>query len=710
MPDPRNARVLLRRDSQDALSPVDLVTRLRTAAPGIPIPVAAELATILAAAGPDDPLSDRLDALVSLAAWLRVQTPLVLPDRANVGGGSVAARLWVLVEALREAPEWRAALAGLVTGVLLETSTLRLFAHTGLPIELRFFAEFANRLARRVLPRPPDEACLAALVARVFPDEGATQWLDAAPPGLVVELATLLVFVPGEPTARYRMGAEAAEALTLVVVRAASVGLDEDIRSRSELSDVGVAPVLALARTCAAYLEARRRAEAGHPAGKVEARRLRAEAVWHVAAARIVLDGVVDHLDEGGVSVDLVFRVELLGRLLERADHLLALLDTDPPDPALQRARAVRFIRDLVAQDLGDRSFVALVQRNSRLLARRIIERAGETGEHYITTSRAEWHRMVESAAGGGYLTAGTVAVKFALGYAALPYFFQGLLSGLNYALCFVGLQALGFTLATKQPSMTAASLAANIDASEGGLEPLVELIARTLRSQLAAFIGNLGMVVPVAVGVNIFHEAFTGRPFLDAGTAEHVIAMHHPWQSGTLLYAMLTGVLLWASSIVGGWLENWSALHRLPEAIAEHPSLGRRLGRPRMQGLARTYLRNVSAFGTNVSLGLLLGAAPIVGKFFGLPLDVRHVTFSTGALTLAGASVGPLAIVEPAFRYAVLGICGVGTLNFAVSFSLALAVALRARNIPFVALLALVRAVAARFARRPWSFVFPPV
>ena len=58
-------------------------------------------------------------------------------------------------------------------------------------------------------------------------------------------------------------------------------------------------------------------------------------------------------------------------------------------------------------------SILALVRANMQLLARKIIERAGQTGEHYITVSRGEYWKMLASAGGGGVLTAGTAALKF---------------------------------------------------------------------------------------------------------------------------------------------------------------------------------------------------------------------------------------------------------------------------------------------------------
>ncbi|MDP2310977.1 MAG: gliding motility protein [Pseudomonadota bacterium] len=697
----------------------EIAVAVERAAPKVRPEVGSELAAIFLAMEPGGSLAARLDTIVALATWLRDPAPLDLPDHATVGDGSGAGRVWLLVEVLRDAPRWAGALAHLVTGVVVESSALRLLARTGLPSELRFFSEFVDRLVGRLLPRPPEHDCLAALTARLFPDARSMHWLDAAPPSLLAELVTLLI-PDGAPAvedvtdlagaARRRLHGEAGEALALLAVRAASLGLDEDIRSRSAVPHVGNLPLLALARTTASYLDARRAAQAGDPGGEAEAQRLRDEAVAHVASGRVVLERVATHLDVGGVSVDLVFRVELLGRLLERVDNLLTLLDTQPPDAARLRAHTVRFFRDLVAQAIADRSFLVLVQQNSRLLARRIIERAGETGEHYITASRTEWHAMLRSAAGGGFITAGTTVVKFWLAAAHLPYFFQGAFAGLNYAGSFVALQFLGFTLATKQPSMTAAALAANIQQSgRGGLDSLVELIARTLRSQLAALIGNLGMVVPAALAVHSIAVAWTGSPFLDADTAAYVVTSHHPLKSGSLFYAALTGVFLWLSSILGGWLENWSALHRLPEAIAGHPSLLRWVGAGRARLLSRGFVLHVSGIGSNVSLGFLLGAAPIVGKFFGAPVDVRHVTLSTASLALAGASVGPFRVVEPAFREALAGIGLIGLLNFSVSFSLALLVALRARNVPASALLGLFRAVIVRFLRYPMSFLYPP-
>src|SRR5207344_2440763 len=97
---------------------------------------------------------------------------------------------------------------------------------------------------------------------------------------------------------------------------------------------------------------------------------------------------------------------------------------------------------------------------------------------------------MWKAAAGGGLITAVTAAIKLIVAHSGLPLFVVGFLSGLNYAMSFVFIQACGFVLATKQPSMTAATFAGIIRRTQEGAKrdnELVSYIARICRSQLAA-------------------------------------------------------------------------------------------------------------------------------------------------------------------------------------------------------------------------------
>jgi site-specific recombinase len=449
-----------------------------------------------------------------------------------------------------------------------------------------------------------------------------------------------------------------------------------------------------------------------------------------VMSCRRTMRAIVKGLEGHGVSVDVVYRLELLDKNLARyAD----LLEPSLPRHANEHYFVVKqFLIALLDARAHDRALAEIVRSSTHMLARKIIERAGETGEHYITTSRGEYFKMLLSAGGGGILTTGTLALKFLIGWAHFAPFVEGALAASNYALSFIVMQFCGFTLATKQPSMTAAALAASLRAygkgnppsdpnprvqsaeqsspeiAQQGLSNLVSLIARITRSQLAAALGNIGLVIPTTMAFDHLYTQHFGRSFLDAEAAHYVLHSLHPTQSGTIFFAALTGVLLWAASVCAGWIENWAVYRRIPDAIAQH-RWGRFVGRGTCAFLGRALHKNISGIGGNTSLGVFLGMTPVLGKFFGLPLDVRHVTLSTGALTLALCSLRDVGIERAEVAPAVLGIAVIGLLNFGVSFVLALFVALRARQVERSDRVRLLASIVATFVRSPLQFVFPP-
>ena len=141
---------------------------------------------------------------------------------------------------------------------------------------------------------------------------------------------------------------------------------------------------------------------------------------------------------------------------------------------------------------------------------------------------------------------------------------------------------------------------------------------------------------------------------------------------------------------------------------MAEHP-LGRSLGRERLRRFSESLARNASGWGTSVSLGFLLGMTPAFGRFFGLPLDVRHVTLSTGMLTLAAASLDTDGWFNGAVFRGAAGIVVMFALNLSVSFVLSLASAVRAYGLPGGEVVTLFRRIARRFLTSPGQFLLPP-
>ncbi|MFE8598587.1 site-specific recombinase [Archangium violaceum] len=660
-----------------------------------------ELHTLLTSARPRAPLAARLTWLEELVRWL--QAPGATPSRRGrlapvESQGS--ARLRLLVEVLSEVPTWCEVLRDVLASVLAETSALTLFTEPGLSAGRGLLGDALARLGQQLVPPAPEERDLSQWVWRLFPGKEGQTWLDELSEEQVVAFCALLRVPSFAPLT------EAVEDAVLVLAaRVSTLGLASDVMARLPPGPVEHSPFVRLPRACEALrLEVR----AGAQGSTVERRReVCAEAI---ADCRAAAQRVLRHMDVHAVGTDLVYRLEQLGHTLDRLESLLWLLAPD-------RARAtpgaaLRLLSSLVDAHTRERSVAALFRSSVRCISRRIFEHTGEVGRHYIATTQDEYHRMVSAAAGGGLLTAGTAALKLAITFAALPLFFEGLAAATNYALGFLLIQLLGFTLATKQPSMTAAALAASMDVKAGdkGMHSLVQQLACITRSQLASVFGNLGAVVATVTFVGLVFQALRGQPLLEASEAEYVVRSLHPLKSGTLLFAALTGVLLWCSSVFGGWLENWVHYQRLPEALARHPGLRCLLGEARAKKLGEALARHACGLGANVSLGLLLGMTPAVCHFFGLPMDVRHVTLSAGTLAFAGTALGPERLVEPAFLWAVVGLLAVGVINLAVSFSLGLSAAVRARGLEPVGFLRLACAVLAGGFRSLADFVRPPV
>ena len=281
------------------------------------------------------------------------------------------------------------------------------------------------------------------------------------------------------------------------------------------------------------------------------------------------------------------------------------------------------------------------------------------------------------------------------------------------------------WTVATKQPAMTAPAIAQKLGAlhvrkagaapgnpaDEAGdhaaVEDFVDEVTHLVRSQIAGIAGNVLMVVPVVVAVQWAAWALAGRPLVNETDARHVL------QSLTLLgptalFAAFTGVLLFASSVAAGWVENWFVYHRLDSALAHNPAIVARLGAPRALRWSAWWRANISGLAANVSLGLLLGTVPVLLAFLGLPIEVRHVTLSSGQLAAAASTLGWATLALPAFWWCVAGLAATALLNLGVSFWLALRVAMRSRHITLSDRRRLYGAVWRRLCRAPRSFLLP--
>jgi site-specific recombinase len=646
---------------------------------------------VVAGARADSPLDERLEWVEHFATWVRTRS----------GDTTPATKLRFFLQVLERNEERKRDVAALLRSTFGELSALTLLCETGLPRANALLQEFIRRVASKLLPAPPAAPDFATLFSRVFPDESDASWIATLPASVLDGLSDLLQFgVEDVQQADIwsAMRRDAQDSLLVLASNVQAIGLSGRVRARVASGRIIDTPFANLAATVRDFIET--------VPDTPECESERAALASHIARCRRGLVDAMEHLESFGVSTDLVFMLERARLSLNRMEPLMAIC----AGAALHRGRAARFVASLVRANAAQDSVRTLLRENGRLLARRVVESSRKTGEHYLTQDAAEYRTMLWSAAIGGALTGLTVLVKFALTGHGLPLFVEGVLAAINYALSFVAIHFLHGTLATKQPAMTAAAIAAKLQVARHRrrLADFVDQVASLVRSQMAAILGNLAIVVPSALLLQVLLLLLGAGHLPDAAHAPKYIEGLSPLGLAPL-YAAFTGVLLWLSAVIAGWFENWATYRRLPEAIAAAPRLIARYGPERAKAIAGGVERNVAALGGNVALGVLLGMAPQIALFFGLPLDVRHVTLSTGQLALASFALGPAVFSTGMFWLAVAGIGVIGFLNLTVSFGLAMWVAIRSTGAGAVSRRRLRRAVLGRLLSRPRDFLLPP-
>jgi site-specific recombinase len=365
-------------------------------------------------------------------------------------------------------------------------------------------------------------------------------------------------------------------------------------------------------------------------------------------------------------------------------------------------------LKTLLASEQTSDELGEFIGQNISLLARNVTDHASRHGEHYVAEDRAEWRAMAKSAAGGGIVIALMALFKIKLALLHLPPLTEGIAFGLNYGLGFVLIHLLGFTVATKQPAMTAASIAATLEeARPKELERLADFAQNVVRTQCVAVLGNVGLALPVAALIAALWLPLLGEIPAPEEKLQKMLHEVHPLASGALFFAAVAGVGLFLSGLVSGYFDNKARYHRLGPRIAAAPRLAW-LGAERATRLGNYLDAHYGAILGNLFFGMYLGLVGAVGGLTGLPIDIRHVAFSSANLGTALAALGPRAVAE-ILPWAIVGILGIALVNLVVSFSLALYVALQSRRVGSAQILRLGMVLLKRLAKNPLGFVSPP-
>ena len=234
--------------------------------------------------------------------------------------------------------------------------------------------------------------------------------------------------------------------------------------------------------------------------------------------------------------------------------------------------------------------------------------------------------------------------------------------------------------------------------------QKLAQLLIDVVRSQVAAVAGNVVVAMTLAMLIALVYRFTQGVPILTEAEVAYQIHSVNPW-GATLWYAAIAGLWLFCSGIISGFFDNRCDYLNLRMRLRQHPVL-KRLLPEKLRGKVADYLHsNYGSLMGNVCFGMLLGMTGFVGHALGLPLDIRHVAFSS-------ANIGYAAVAGHeglwVFIQSVFFVLLIGAVNLVVSFMLTLWVALRSREAKIDSWLGIFQCAWQQIRAQPMNLFYP--
>lgn len=585
-----------------------------------------------------------------------------------------------------------------------------IYTSTGILPNTGFFSEIFRRVGHKILPEALEKDLLRSALRQVFRKPSDGVWVMAVGEEAWMQLVEALRFK--DQTSAPEMPkpiADMLRSLRVISYWIAAAGMEPELLKLDRALETYESPFVTQNEELLAYIDAYPRAWRNPDVQISDDKHLLVLLDQCIA----VIDRMRKRAARDGTSIRLTYHLQRLQQLIQRCEQVLDILDRlmQSPDGATAMQPIVHLFTHLISEECQRDNLRLHWQRNTELIALRVTDNAGYDGEHFITETRGEYFQLARSAAIGGCIIALMACLKLLFGKANMAPLVEATVFCLNYGIGFCIIQILHGTVATKQPAMMANSIAGTISQSGGRLrdiDALTGLIARTVRSQIIAILGNIAIAVPVAAAAAYTFVQLSGVALADAEKSTYLLGEQSLISSGSVFYGAICGVCLFLAGLVSGYYDNYAVYNHIPQRILQLKWTRRLFGEARMQRVADYIRDNLGALAGNLLFGFMLGGATVFGDLFGLPIDTRHVAFSSAfiGISFVGSNFAP----DPGLLlWAALGVAAIGFFNLVVSFVLALKVALRARQVTETPWRKIFWATLQHLVKHPRDFFLPP-
>jgi len=606
-----------------------------------------------------------------------------------------------LIQLFEKEKEMFTKLSDEINILFLESKISSNISNLGILSKNGFSYEIRDRFYNKFLPKPPKKGDLRYILATLFNKKDDHKWVCAVDDEIWIRLFSSIFSMSENinKTKNY-LFSELLYAAEIISIWIASEEFDDNFIRLDKTFLNSDSAFIALQREISNFVNNIQANEIDIYSTKFD--------LEHIKVLIEQCKGQVKSLKKKsvklGISIELTYQLERLTQINQRLEDILELItkfETDEANHAL-----IELFKEAVIKNLTKNSLSELYSQGIRIVAKSVTNNASEHGDHYITSTPKEYFKMFLSAAGAGIIIALMALMKINIVQAEFSQEIQTILVSLNYGLGFVLIHLFGFTVATKQPAMTASSFAIAIEQDEGkktaNQKRLVKLFFQVSRSQFAAVVGNITLALSVTFLI-AYYVTSKGAKIINENEVEYYLGGLEPMAA--LFFAAIAGVWLFLSGLISGYFDNRADLLELKQRYYHLPLFKKLFNSSRREKLSEYLHDHHGAIAGNFFFGVLLGITPYLGYLLDLPLDIRHVAFSSAYL---GISYMHMDMSTYQFLYFLECVLLIGAVNLVVSFILALKISLLSRDTYFGNLFSFLKLLVIEIVKRPHELILP--
>ncbi|MCF8350541.1 MAG: site-specific recombinase [Bacteroidales bacterium] len=607
---------------------------------------------------------------------------------------------------LQTNPEFIESFSVFIKAIYSKYDTVHLFVETGIMSLKGFTFELYNKIKHRILPTVEGEDDIRRLINKIFYKPTDYIWLNELPDELWEEMISKLGLLSHfkKQNKEDENFNRLISSIQILSHRISALGTESEITNKMPQLDEINSPFLQQNKEVTFYLDR-----------FTESTDINNEDYKHIL---VILSQCEENLQQlrrnkhkYGTSLRITFLIRRLHQQIERLKTLLMLIHQK--DTQRFCKTTVALFKYLVKSENQKNSIKRHLKENVDLLAYQVVEHAARTGIAYIARGRKEFWKFFIKSLKGGVIVAFFAITKILLSRLELSHFGYAFIQSLNYTMAFLMIYFTRSILATTQPAMTASTIVGSLEKKKDetnviAMKRLAYMIVRVNRSQFISFVGNLLAALPFAILFSWLFSLVFSEKLAGLYKSTQMLDDLHPLTSGSFIYAAIAGIALFLAGLASGYYDNRVRYGEIPRRIAENRRLKKLLGQERVDKLS-TYLgMNLGNISGYIALGVMFGSLSTIGEIFGIPLEFRHITFSAANL---GISLYDLNF-DLAFRVIyplIITLMGIGFINFIVSFTLALTVAIKSRGITFRQSGKLFGLLVNIFKKYPMDYFFAP-